>query len=181
MNITVTKWIRAALLPLALFSTPVLAEPLWIAGVGVGLHHNEIENDSVNPLNLFLSLALAVNDHIEVGAEVSTTLADDDIGATDVEADTAFVFIRGKLTLDNGTVLYAQVGSSSLELTQTTGATVSDSDDTDTGFGIGARFSVGHDSAVNVEYISYFEDDEFDGVAGDASHGSLNVGYVSYF
>ena len=181
MKINLRKLIFASVLPTLFFCFPVLAEPVWIVGVGGGLHHNEIENDSVNPLNLYLSVALAVSDHVEVGAEISTTLADDDIDSTDIEVDTAFVFIRGKMTLESGTVLYAQVGSSSIELTATTDISASNTDDTDIGFGFGARFVLGSDSAYKIEYINYFDDDEFDGVAGDASHSSLNVGYVGFF
>lgn len=158
-----------------------LAGPLWIVGLGGGVHHNEAGNDSVNPVNIHLSLALAVSDHVEIGAEVTTTLAEDDIGSSDFEVDTTFVFIRGVLSLGGDTEVYAQVGNSSIELTETSDVAVSNRDDTDTGIGFGARFTLGSESAWSIEYMRYFDNDELDNVAGDVSHSSISIDYLIYF
>ncbi len=180
MKITVSKWIWASALSIV-FCSSSMAEPRWVVGLGGGLHHNEVNSDSVNPLNIYLSLALAINNHVEVGVEISTTLADDDIGSSDFDVDTTFVFVRGLLPLDNGTVLYAQIGNSSIELAERNSSSTTNADDADSGYGIGARFGLGNESAYSIEYISYFDDDEFDNVVGNASHSSLNLGYLSYF
>ena len=180
MKKTVSQWICASALSIVICSS-ALAEPRWVIGVGGGLHHNEIDGESVSPLNVYLSLALAVNEYVEIGAEISTTLADDDIGASDFDVDTTYVFIRGKMPLDDGTVLYLQLGNSSIELAERNAGSTTNTDDAGVGFGIGVRFGAGHDSAYKIEYINYYDDDEFDSVVGDASHSSLNFGYLSYF
>ena len=161
--------------------TVTLAESRWVFGAGGSLHSFESGNDALNPVNVYMRVGLAVNEMVEFGAEISTTLADDDIGAADFDIDTTFVFIKANLQLDNGVVLYGLLGRSSIELTERRGNFTANTDDAGFGYGFGAQFGRSNQSAYTIDYISYYDDDEFDSVTGDTVHGGLNFGYVSYF
>lgn len=158
-----------------------LADSGWIFGAGGGLHSFDAGSDTVNPANIFFRVGLAVNEYIEFGAEISTTLVDDDIDSVDFDIDTTFVFIKGNVYLDSGIVIYAMLGNSSIEITERRSNSTINADDTDLGFGFGVQLGRTNRSAYTVDFINYYDDDEFDRVAGDTSHNSLNFGYVSYF
>ncbi len=158
-----------------------LADSGWVFGAGGGLHSLDEGSDRVNPVNIFFRAGLAVNRHVEIGAEISNTLVDDNINSVDFDIDTTFVFIKGNLYLESGIVLYAMLGNSSIEITERLGTTTTSSDDTDSGFGFGAQFGQSNRSAYTFDIINYYDGNRFDGVAGDITLNSLNFGYVSYF
>lgn len=158
-----------------------LANSGWIFGAGGGLHSFDAGSDTVNPANIFFRAALAVNEYIEIGAEISTTLIDDDIDSVDFDIDTTFVFIKGNVYLDNGIVIYAMLGNSSIEIAERRGNSTINTDDADVGFGFGVQFGRINQSAYTIDFINYYDDDEFDRVVGDTTLNSLNFGYVSYF
>lgn len=154
------------------------AQPGWFFGVGGGLVSFD---DSVEPVNLVLRGGLALNEWIEIGAEAGNTLAEDDVSGIDYNVGTTFIFIKANLNLSEHTQIYAMVGKSSVELAKGVGSASVVSDDGDTGIGFGAQFSLNSNSAYFIDYISYYDDDQFDGVPGDVTVDGLNIGYLTYF
>ena len=171
-----------ACLLFVLSSSCSFAEPAWFFSVSGSLVSFDGQVGSVEPINASLQGGLSINQYIDIGVESNTTLSDDDISGVDFEVDLLFVFIKAKLPISEGTNLYAVFGSSSVELVQGSGRSALIRDDSDTGIGFGAQFlRDGGDSAFLIEYISYYDDDQFDGVSGDTTIDGLNFGYVSYF
>ncbi len=163
-------------------STSGIADPAWFYSIGGSFVSFDREDGTLEPINALLRGGLAINEHIEIGVESNTTLSDDDISGVDFDVDMTFVFIKAKFQVTQNTEIYALFGPSSIELVQGSGSSTITMDDSDTGIGFGAQFFTGgNDSAFLVEYISYYDDDEFDSVSGDVTVDSINIGYVGYF
>lgn len=156
-------------------------QPGWFFGVGGGFVSFDNSVDSVEPVNLVLRGGLALNDFIEIGAEVGNNLAEDDVSGVDYTVDGTFIFIKANLNLSEGTRVYAMIGKSSIELTQGAGSASVVFDDSDTGIGFGLQFTLSPKSSYFVDYISYYDDDQFDSIPGDITVDGLNIGYLSYF
>lgn len=157
------------------------AQPGWFFGVGGGFVSFDDSVDSVEPVNLVLRGGLALSEFIEIGAESSTTFVEDDFMGVDYTVDTTFIFIKANLNLSERTRIYAMIGKSSVELARGVGSTSVVFDDGDTGFGFGAQFTLNQNSAYFVDYISYYDDDQFDGIPADVTVDGLNIGYLAYF
>lgn len=157
------------------------AQPGWFFGVGGGFVSFDDNVDTVEPVNLVLRGGLALNEWIEIGVEAGNTLADDDVSGVDYTVDTTFIFIKANLNLSDRTRIYAMIGKSSVEITSSAGGTSLGFDDGDTGIGFGAQFTLSPNSSYFVDYTSYYDDDQFDGIPGDVTVDGLNIGYLSYF
>jgi len=165
-----------------LSSSSSFAEPAWFFSASGSLVSFDGRNGSVEPINASLRGGLSINQYIDIGVESNTTLSDDDISGVDFEVDLLFVFVKAKFRIRQDIDLYAVFGSSSIELVQGSGRSALIMDDSDTGFGFGAQFlRDGGDSAILIEYISYYDDDQFDGVSADTTVDGINFGYVGYF
>ena len=163
-------------------STSGIAEPAWFYSIGGSFVSFDGEDGTLEPVNALLRGGLSISEYIDIGVESNTTLSDDDISGVDFDVDMTFVFIKAKLQVTQGTEIYALFGPSSIELVQGSGSSTITLDDSDTGFGFGVQFFTGgNNSAYLIEYISYYDDDQFDSVSGDVTVDSINIGYVSYF
>jgi len=163
-------------------STSGFADPGWFFSIGGSFVSFDGDDGTVEPVNALLRGGLSINDYIDIGVETNTTLSDDDISGVDFEVDMTFVFIKAKLQVSQDIEIYALIGPSNIELEQGSGNSTITLDDNDTGAGFGAQyFTGGGGSAFFLEYISYYDDDQFDSVSGDVTVDSLNIGYVGYF
>ena len=163
-------------------SSHSFAEPAWYFSVAGSFVSFDGQDGTVDPINASLQGGLSINQYLDIGVESNTTLSDDDISGVDFEVDIIFVYVRAKMQISENTDIYALFGSSSVELVQGSGRSALIMDDSDTGFGFGAQFfRDGRGSAYLIEYISYYDDDQFDGVSSDTTVDGINFGYVQYF
>ena len=157
------------------------ADPDWFVGIGGSLMSSDDSSDTIKPVNLYLRGGLGINERFDVGIESSTTISDDSVGLLDYDLETNLAFIKINFDLGDSKTIYAILGLSSIELTGKQGGNSLTLDDSDTAFGFGVEFWRNDYSAFVIDYISYYDDDEFDGISGDLTVDGLNLGYVSYF
>ena len=177
---------RKVLLSCLLFWLPLSVghaqpQPAWFFGVGGGLVTFDDSVDSVEPMNWVLRGGLALNEVIEVGVDASFTFSDDELSGAEFDVDFSFVFIRANLNLSESTRLYVMAGTSSIELTRKIGSNSVTFDDAGPGFGIGVEFGRSPESAYFIDYITYYDDNQFDGIPGNVTLDGLNIGFISYF
>ena len=175
------KKILIAILFSVLPCSQSLADPGWFAGIGAGLVTSDDSSETIEPVNLYLRGGLGINERFDVGVEVTSTISDDGVGSVDYDLETTLVFIKINFDLGDSKTIYAILGSASIEITEKQRGTSVTFDDSGTAFGVGIEFWNSDNSAFIVDYISYYDDDEFDGVSGDLTVDGLNLGYVSYF
>jgi hypothetical protein len=170
-----------ALLVSVLSCSPSLADPGWFVGIGAGLVSSDDGSETIEPVNLYLRGGLGINERFDVGVEATSTISDDGVGSVDYDLETTLVFFKINFDIGDSTTIYALLGSASIEITGKQGGNKLTLDDSDTAFGVGIEFWNNDSSAFVIDYISYYDDDEFDGVASDLTVESLNLGYVTYF
>jgi hypothetical protein len=159
----------------------VQADVRWFFGGGAGLVTFDDSVDEVEPINGLVRAGLGVNQYFDIGIERSVTVIDDDIDGVDFDVDMTFIFVKGNLPINDTTKLYLMVGKADVEITGSLGNFSASFDDSDTAFGVGLQFESGESGGYFVDYISYYDDSEFDGVAADITTDSLNFGYIAYF
>ena len=174
------KIVLAILLGLTPFSVSQ-ADKGWFLGGGGGFMTFDDGFDSVDPLNLFVRGGYSFGQYFEIGGEYSFTLSSDSVGPVDFDVDTTFVFLKGKLPVSDSTQLYALVGPSTVDLTGSLGNVSASFDDSGTGVGVGVQFQTSGSTYFHIDYIKYYDDDQFDNVRADVSVDAINIGFVNYF
>lgn len=174
-----TICLLAALFLLA--STAAQAELRGVFALGAGLVTFDDGVDDVSPTNLYVRLAAASSRHFEAGAEVGFTVLADRLGGVDFDVDTRFFYLQGNLPVSETLLLFLRGGLAQTELTGEANGASASIDDDDTALGVGARFMTRETFFVVVDYTRYFDDDEFDGFAGDFVTDAINLGVGGYF
>ncbi|MEM7293550.1 MAG: outer membrane beta-barrel protein [Pseudomonadota bacterium] len=170
------------LLLLTLVANPAHAEKSGYFSLGIGATEFEDEASSVNPVNLYFRLGIPVTDFLDVGAELSTTAASDEFNNLDFELDVQTLFLKGTFGVTDSINLFGLVGLSKVELTAVSGGTSASTDDSDISFGFGVEIgAVEEGYFYTIDYIRYFDGDEYDGVDIDVIVDSFNFGVAGYF
>ena len=125
------------------------------------------------PTNLIVRGGVHATDYFQLEGRLGFNLNDDDVNGVSLEVD-QLVGVYGKLSLPNEFSPYVIFGYSDIDL-EIDG--VSDDDD-DFSYGIGLDFYVSERSAVNVEYMSYYDDSD-DGV--DVEITAIGIGFTYKF
>lgn len=180
------QYLRYSLLAAALCAAPMAqAETAddsgWFFGLGAGLVTFDDSFDEVDPVNAYLRAGYGFNRYLEIGAEFSRTLSPDEIGYVEYDTDTNFLFVRGKLPLNDVSSLYAMAGVTRVNLTASVPGLNVGANDNGVGYGIGYQYRITKREYFAVDYVIYYDDDEFDGVAADITVDSLNFGFYGYF
>ena len=175
------KMLVACFLAWLLSVTTVSADSQWFFGGGGGLVNLDNDTDIIDTGNVFLRGGFALNAYLDIGAEVGFTLLSDDINNVDNDVQTLFVFLKGNLPVSDDTSLYLLLGVSNVKLTEGIANSAEELDDDGTGIGIGVQLRNKNNSYFTVDYISYYDDDEFDDVNADVTARGINFGFVSYF
>ena len=141
--------------------------------LGAGLLTFDLAPDSYEPVQFFGRLGHDYNDYFGLGAELGTSLIEDEINDTDYGATTTFLYARGRIPIGNDSSLYAMFGATRVELTVSSGSSSSSADDDDVGFGFGyeTRLDSYH---LFIDYVSYYDDE-------DIEVSSVNIGLNGYF
>lgn len=143
-------------------------------GIGGSLMSFDDGFDTVDPKNVFFRLGAAINEHIDIGGEISITLFPDDVAGVDFDVDTTFFFVKLNAVLNNGSKVYVMAGRADVELTGTSGGLSLSADDDDTGIGFGIQVPAGNNAYYAFDYIKYYDKDGVEAVG-------LNFGYVGHF
>lgn len=162
-------------------ATIVHADTGWFAGGGAGLINLDNGTDQVDTGNLFFRGGYHISEIIEIGAEVGFTLFTDDINDIDHDLQTMMVFLKASLPLSDFTSVYVLGGASNVKLSQAIASSSVDFDDDGTAVGIGVQVRNAEGSYFTVDYITYFDEDEFDNSVGDVNVGGINFGFINYF
>ena len=169
--------ILAGLMPF----TVVSADTQWFFGGGAGLINLDNDTDIIDTGNIYLRGGVALNSYFEIGGEVGFTILTDDINDVDHDVQTLLVFFKANLPVSNDSSLYLLLGASNVKLTEGFASSADELDDDGTAVGIGVQVRNSANSYYTVDYISYYDDDEFDGINADVSANGINFGFVSYF
>ena len=164
-----------------LLCAPAQAENRWFAGGAAGLASFDDEADVVDTGNLYLKFGYAFGDYLEVGASYGFTLLTDDINNIDHDLDIGLVYVKGKLPINDNSQLYLMIGATQLKLSEAIRDSASSVEDNGSGFGIGVEVLGENSIGYSVEYVIYYDDDEFDGVDIDVISSGFNFGFVKYF
>ncbi len=175
------KMLVACLLVGLMPFTVVSADTQWFFGGGGGLINLDNDTDIIDTGNVYLRGGVALNRYFEIGAEVGFTVLSDDINDVDHDVQTLLVFFKANLPVSDDSDLYLLLGASNVKLTEGIARTADELDDDDSAIGIGVQVRNSANSYYTVDYISYFDDDEFDSVNTDVSASGINFGFVSYF
>lgn len=162
-------------------ATNVYADTGWFVGGGGGLINLDDGTDQIDTGNLFFRGGYHISEIIEIGAEVGLTIFTDDINDIDHDVQTMMVFLKASLPLSDFTRVYVLAGASNIKLIQGVASTSAEFDDDGTAVGIGVQVRSANDSFYTVDYITYFDEDEFDSTVGDVKVGGINFGFISYF
>lgn len=157
------------------------ADSGWFVGGGGGLINMDTGADQVDTGNLVLRGGFHFTDYFDIGAEVGFTFFTDDINDIDHDLQTMMVFIKANLPIGDDTRLYLLAGLSDLKLTQGVANSSTETGDEGTAIGIGVQVRSDNDSFYTVDYITYYDEDEFDNAAGDVKAGGINFGFITYF
>ncbi len=169
-------------LVLSIFAcTPSFAENRWFVGGAGGLASFDDEIDVVDTGNVSLKFGYALGDYLEFGASYGFTLLTDDINNVDHDLDIGFAYVKGKLPINDTSLLYLMFGASQLKLTEAIRDSSSSTEDKGNGFGIGVEVRGRNSVGYSAEYVIYYDDDEFDGVDVDVNSSGFNFGFVKYF
>lgn len=125
------------------------------------------------PTSLILRGGVHASDYVQLEARLGFGLSDDETLGISAEVE-QIVGVYGKISLPNELSPYIIFGYSDIEL-EIDG--VSD-DDNDFSYGIGLDFYVSENSAVNVEYMNYYDDSE-DG--GSVEITAIGIGFTYKF
>lgn len=149
-------------------------------------------DDDAKPINIYGRLGAAVNRYIEFGFEGGLTLRDDEVGGADYDVSTLLLYLQGNLPIGNAGMLYVLGGPARTQINGT--AVVDDdtggggsiilsgsADDTDIALGGGFRLTIRDNYFVSVDYIRYFDNDEFDDSEGDFVTDAINLGLGGFF
>lgn len=176
------KNILLAIILVSFFRVSVVyADSGWFVGGGGGLISMDTGADLVDTGNLFLRGGYYLTEYLDIGAEVGFTLFTDDINDVDYDIQSMVVFLKANLPLSDETTLYVLAGASNVKLIQGVATTSVEADDDGTAVGIGVQVRSANDSFYTVDYITYFDEDEFDNTVGDVKVGGINFGFISYF
>ncbi|MCP4980217.1 MAG: porin family protein [Gammaproteobacteria bacterium] len=172
--------VKTGLLGLALsFSGGLYAGPY--VGAGGSLMSFDDGFDTVDPINGFLRVGYALNENFEIGGEFNITLLPDEISDVDFDVDTTFIYLQGNIVMQGGTKLYLMFGRTDLTVTASSGGISIEGDETGTGYGFGVQIPQGGNGYISIDYIRYFDEDEFEGFSGDFDAAAFNLGYIGYF
>ena len=161
----------------AIANSPLVAHSQGYLGSQYSLINFEVSGDGVSadwePTSLIFRGGVHATDYVQLEARLGFGLSDDDNVGISVEVD-QIVGVYGKVSLPNQLSPYVIFGFSNIDL-EIDG--VSDDDD-DFSYGIGLDFYVSERSAVNVEYMSYYDDSD-DGV--DVEITAIGIGFTYKF
>lgn len=143
-------------------------------GVGGSLINFDDGADEIDPKNGLLRLGYEINQHFEIGGEISLTLISDEFEGVDFDVDSTFFYIKLNAVLDGGNRVYVMAGPTDVELTGSSGGVSISADDSDTGIGLGFQIKAASGGYWAFDYIRYFDDDGVE-VTG------LNFSYLAYF
>ena len=177
MKKMLVAYFLAGLMPYAVAS----ADMQWFFAGGGGLISLDDETDIIDTGNVFLRSGVAINSYLDIGAEVGFTILTDDINDVDHDVQTLMVYLKGNLPVSNDTSLYLLLGASNVKLTEGFASSADELDDDDTAIGIGVQVRNSANSYYTVDYISYYDENEFDSVNADVSANGINFGFISYF
>ena len=150
-------------------------------GAGGSLMSLDDGFDTYDPINGFLRAGLAINENVEVGFEYNITLLSDEQYGLDWDVDTTFIFAKINLLLNQGSKLYFMIGAADVEFTGSVGGSSASLDDSGTGYGFGAQFVANERAYYALDYIFYYDDNEFAGFPVDTTVDAFNFSYVQYF
>lgn len=164
-----------------MFCANAFADNRWFLGGAVGLARFDDDIDVVDTGNLYLKFGYSIGDYLELGANYGMTLLTDDIDNVDHDLDIGMVYVKGKMPINDTSRLYLMLGASQVELTEAIRDTSTSIEDEGNSLGIGVEVRPSDAIGYSVEYIVYYDDDEFDGVSIDVFSSGFNFGIVQYF
>lgn len=179
------KKLIAAIAVLALIFSGSAKAASGFVGIGGSFMSFDDGFEPIEPINISLRAGIAINEYIELGGEYSLTMIPDTftLGTfeIDYDVDTTFLFVKANLPIGGGSKLYVMGGATKVTVTVSAGGASGDIDDSGTGLGFGLQVPTDNDGYFAFEYVTYYDDDEFDGIAGDFLLTGLNLVYVGYF
>ena len=139
------------------------------------------EDDTLDPVNALFRLGYALNESIEVGGELNFTVIEDEELGLDWGVDTTFIYAQFNLQLRGGSKLYLMLGKTDAEFTASANGSSVSFEDLGTGIGFGIQIPAGSKSAFNIDYISYYDDDQFDGIPAATIIDGIAFTYKNFF
>ena len=141
-------------------------------------------NGESNDIDFNLRAGFSINEYLDIGIDYYQL--EDNIGTVSQNIETTFVFAKIKYPVSQNSKVYLMVGSTDLEIETklpqpVNGRTTYKNSDKGTGLGIGIQFHETKSAAYTVDYISYIDEDNFDGCSSDIKMESLNLGILWYF
>jgi len=180
------QYLRHFLLAAALCAAPLAqaettTDEGWFFGIGGALITFDDDIDEYDPVNGYLRGGYTFNRYLDLGVEFSGSLSPDESGPTLYDVATGLLFLRGKLPLDDDSSLYAMVGASRVKLSATAFGVDTNNSDNGVGFGFGFEHRITKTEFFAIDYMIYYDDNEFDDIPTDVTVDSLNFGFYGYF
>lgn len=143
------------------------------AALGAGVLENGTGGVLIRPKQLMLRVGYDFNDYIGLGYEGSfSVIAETEYGG-DIEFDTSFAYLKGRLPINKHASFYVLVGPADVELNRSAGGVTTSTSNDDTGFGFGIETTEGK-VRFFIDHVTYFEND-------DEYVDSMNLGAVFSF
>ena len=178
MNIT-----KSLLITSLLFTSSIaLAEPVSYFGAQLAVgKYTEPGFPVANPTMLVLRGGSLINKNFSLEGRFGFGLTEGEVTSSGIpitiEVNNMMgIYALGHLPMNNDLSIYGVLGYTSGELTAAapgTGITITDSD-SGMSFGIGADLAISKTMAINVEYMSYIEEETYD-------FSALAVGFTGRF
>ncbi len=141
--------------------------------------------EPIEPINIAIRAGMALNEYIELGGEYSLTMIPDTFTfgsfEIDYDVDTTFLFVKANLPIGGGSKLYILGGATHVTVTGATTGASAEIDDSGTAIGFGLQVPSEDNGYFAFEYVTYYDDSEFDGFNGDFLLTGFNLVYVGYF